>query len=494
MMDLVVILALPWMFAVGLKAPERLLLAWIVLMPLQHDTIFFGHDFRVVTFDRLACFASLAGLAASGRLGELIPRKFTPFEKWILAFIAIFMLEAVICFSPRDAFSTWTNTFDLFGVPLYLYLLTKCLLLRDGRYDENLERRIAYMLAIVGLYCAAMGFFEQMTKIDLIPRSERGLRVSEEDGEGGVARANGPFAAPGVLGQFLSFTLLFVIYRWRVHAIAGAAIKKLITIPTTLMMAAGLYSVMFRNIWGGFLGGWLIRSFLNPKTRKKVIWGGVAAAIIGACAFQALSNTKLYQERLSNTSNIHDRMNAWAYAFRAFSEHPLVGIGYGQLKYYIRGAQDAGDDMRYFFPDVAATYHPHNTVIGMLGENGLLLTLTFLGMIWTFVRLVKDCVKYAYTEQEIEFGCFTVGAAFIMFAPHMTDRCLQWAKYNNLLFVFFAIVAANHVKLMQRLPVESELLGLHPDDPEVLDETPSDPDPEPQSEPSRVRIRNIQQA
>ena len=49
----------------------------------------------------------------------------------------------------------------------------------------------------------------------------------------------------------------------------------------------------------------------------------------------------------------------------------------------------------------------------------------------------------------IEFGLFAVAGAFAMFAPHMTDRCLNWNKYNNLLFVLFALVAAHHAKLVR---------------------------------------------
>jgi len=68
----------------------------------------------------------------------------------------------------------------------------------------------------------------------------------------------------------------------------------------------------------------------------------VRLTLLGTATWTAIRQTELYETRISNVENIHDRLNAWLYAFRAFSEHPLVGIGYGQLKQYILGAQEQG--------------------------------------------------------------------------------------------------------------------------------------------------------
>ena len=450
--DGLVLLAIPIMFVIGLRRPDWLLLIWLALSPLQNDTIFFGVNFRVVSFDRLACITSIVSLMAGGRLMEAIPKRLSNFEKTALVFLAVFLIEALFTADMRDAFSLWTQATDLFGIPLYLYFLLRYLLLREGTYDDVFEGNLATTLAIVALYCACMGIFEQATKFDILDRSARGLRISED---GDSLRANGPFAAPGVLGLYLNLTTLFIICRWRMLHVLGVKLKRWKAWPFSILMAGGIYSVMFRNMWGGFIGGYVIQTVLNPRFRGKFAVGLVVLGLVGASAWGVISQTDLYQERITNVSNIHDRLNAWAYAFRALSEHPLMGIGYGGLKFYIRGAQERGDDLRWF-EDTPATYHPHNTVIAMLGENGLLLTIPFLLMIFQIVQKAWQLLRFQTKKVDREFAFFACGALFALLAPHMTDRCFAWAKYNNLLFILFGLIAARHVQWLGGLQNRSE--------------------------------------
>src|SRR5205823_1699370 len=203
-----------------------------------------GVNLRVVSFDRLAFLATALALLARGELGRLFPARFSRLEKAYLCFILMFLFEAVLKFPPRDAFSVWTNTFDCYIFPFYLYLFTKYLLNRGGKYNDHLEGQISQVLAIVGLYCASMGIFEGITAIDLLPGpGENGLRVTED----GILRANGPFWVPGILGQYLSWILLLTLYRWRVRRLGDPAsrpLRKLVAVPYTLLLSAGVYFVM----------------------------------------------------------------------------------------------------------------------------------------------------------------------------------------------------------------------------------------------------------
>jgi O-antigen ligase len=461
--DAALLLSVPILFVVGLRRPDRLLLMWLLLSPLAHNTIFFGHDFRVVSFDRLALFASLLSLLGNGQLQQLVPRRLLKLEKTAIIFILVFMGEALVSFPPRDAFSKWTRALDLFGIPFYLYLLIKYLLLRDGTYNERLERRMVMILGIVSFYSAAMAVYEHFTSIDLFPRIYDGLLLRQALGK---PRANGPFGVAEVMGLYLSLTLLLCLYRWKVCRLPGSharVLPKVFTVPYTLLLVAGIYSTMFRNVWGGFFGGYSIRHLLNRKRRGVYILVAVILTIVGALFWQTFADTNIYKQRVSNVENIHDRLNAWLYAFRAFSEHPFVGIGYAQLKHYIRGAQARGDDLR-IFEEIKATYHPHNTVIAMLGENGLLLTIPFILLFWYFLTHVRGCVRLARSTKDVEFGLLAMGGAFTLLAPHVSDRCLAWDKYNNLLFLFFALVVAHHVHLLRaRIPVPEETQDPHGD-------------------------------
>ena len=472
MVELALLICVPILFILAIKRPERALLMWLFLSPLSQDKmILFGVNLRIVSFDRSAFLATALGLLVSGRFRELLRPRFSRLEKSVIAFLIIFWFEAIIQFPPRDAFSMCMTGFDSFGIPFYLYLLAKYLLTRDGD-TEPMEGKIAKTLALVGFYCAAMSIFEAFTAHDLFPSpfifsqdpdgnpDARGLVVGNE------LRTNGPFWVAEVLGEYLSLTLLLTIYRWRVKAPSTSSSRiwrRIIAIPYALLLLLGMYFTMYRNVWGGFIGGYSLRCVFTRRGLITLLASGAVISMLLVLSYGSFRNTNFYQNRITNTENIYDRLGAWLYSFRAFSEHPFIGIGYGRLKHYIWSAQEIGDDLRV--GDIPATYHPHNTVVALLGENGLLLTIPFLLLLWYFLGEVRACVRLAKTRADFEFGLFAVSGAFAMFAPHMTDRCLSWNKYNNLLFLFFALVAAHRIKLLRPKKLEIPHDSVEPDSP-----------------------------
>jgi O-antigen ligase len=446
LVDFALLLSAPIMFVVGLKRPERVLLLWLGLSPLSQDRmLLFGLDLRVVSFDRLACVAATLSLLATGKFKGLIPTRFSKFEKAVLVFICLFWAQAFVHFPLRDALSTCTNGLDVFGIPFYFYLLTKFLLTREGAFDERLEQAIFRTLSLVGLYCAAMGIYEGVTGNDLLPAPFVEGQGSSALLVGSEVRSNGPFWVAEILGEYLSLILLIQVLRSksnRVGGIIAAFVNKATVTLYAAVLLAGMYFTMYRNVWLGFLGGYSLTRVLNPKSRAKFVMASVIVLLVGFVMYEALKQTALYRERLTNSENIYDRLGAWLYAFRAFSEHPIMGIGYGRLPHYIWSAQEVGDDLR-FMDEVPATYHPHNTAVGLLAENGLVLAVPFALVAFFFLRQLWVTVHLAKSEADKNFGYFASGAAFAMLAPHMTDRCLCWNKYNLLLFWFFALVATH---------------------------------------------------
>lgn len=454
MIDLALLLAVPFLYVRGLKRPELVLLGWLLLSPLSYNMlVVLGVDLRVISFDRLCLLISILTLYAHGELRNLFRPRFSKLEKAFLIFITVFLFEAVLHYSPRDAFSIWTNTLDCYIIPFYLFLFTRYLLTRNGAYDERLEGKIVLMLAIVGLYCAPMSVFEGLTSIDLMQGP--GIDTLRLKG-GDRPRANGPFWAPGVLGAYLSWTLLLVLYRWKLRHAADSVtrpVPKAITAPYSLLMVVGLYFVMFRNAWMGFLGGWLLRFVFTTRGRVALLLVSVLAYVGFELFGDSFVKSEVYEERVSNVENVYDRLGAWLYAFKAFSEHPLTGVGTGRLKYYIRYEQEYGEDLRVM--DIPATYHPHNTILAYLAELGLLGVVPFCFILWYFVGEVRGCLRLARSPADVEFGIYAVSAAFAILAPGLTDRCFEWGKSNNFMYVIFGLIAAHHIKLREFESVES---------------------------------------
>lgn len=178
-------------------------------------------------------------------------------------------------------------------------------------------------------------------------------------------------------------------------------------------------------------------------------------------SWNTITHSKLYEDRISNVQNVYDRLAAWRYAYRAFTEHPLTGIGAWRMRAYIEEQEARGVDLSVM--GMPAAIHPHNSLISQLAENGLLAVVPLCLLIWYFLREVAACVRFASTPVEKEFGIYAISAAFAIFAPALTDRALEWDKLNNLMFVIFAIVAAHRVNLMRaRCPVEAVEVSVSP--------------------------------
>ena len=452
MIDLVLLLSVPVLFGVSLKRPDRALLLWLLLSPLSQDPMRpFGVEIPISNlFDRLGTFAIALGLLASGQFWRLFANPFSKFEKAIVIFILIFLLEGVgeglVPLHPREILRTSYVTFDTFIIPCFFYFLLKYLLTRGGTYNDRMEDRMATTLTLVGFYLACMSVYEGITLHDLFPAPESNLSILMGGGlRIGSPRTNGPFYQPEILGQYLSLILLFFLYRWRVRLRTRSASRtsaKGLAIPYILLMLFGMYFNQFRSIWLGFFGGHATRYIFSRRGRLTFLLVVFLVSILGATTWHMLSRTQLYVDRITNTETFYSRVSAWLYAFRAFSEHPLMGLGYDQLRLYIFRAHDAGDDMR--FMGAFASFSAHNTFITMLAENGILLTVPFCFLVCYFFGQVRTRVRSAQSYADVEFSLFAVAAGFAIFFVQLFDRMYYFAKFQNLVFVIFALVTARN--------------------------------------------------
>ena len=448
MLAAILLPVIPCIFLLCWKSPERALLLWLLVSPFSAEKLFlFGVPLPVVTFDRLAFLAVVLGLVSTNRLRGLFQGPFSKLEKAIAWFLLAFILDAFLNFRPRRTCAVLLSGLEYYGIAFFIYLLAKHLLLSGGTYNEGLERRLATTLAIVGAYCAAMSIFEGTTGIDLLPYPEtiESIRHGGTLREGGGIRTNGPFKSPEVLGQYLSLTLLLSIYRWRLPLSAHSPPRppwRLATVPVILLYLVGLFFNKFRSIWLGFLGGCLTRYARSARACLMML----AALVFGAVALwllhDQLAQSKFYAQRIGNTDTVFTRFASWKFAFQAFGENPVLGIGYNRLAEYIGNAQERGENTT--FMDVEASYRqgPHNTIILALAEFGLLGTVPLVLVGWYFLLDVRSCVRLARTPAQVEFGYFAAAIAFAVLFPQMFDRIAGMEKHNNLVFVLFALVTA----------------------------------------------------
>ena len=212
-----------------------------------------------------------------------------------------------------------------------------------------------------------------------------------------------------------------------------------------------------RGVWLGvatLLIVWLFSgSFLQPMTRvvtkrfaRKVLGALLVLLLLFYVLAPLLSQVEQRAEQLAQHSGtVYLRLFLWGVALQFFVEHPIVGIGMGQLA----GAMGQFPEMKNLA--VFTWTHglsAHNILLTFLAETGVVGTCGFLILLVATVRFAWKCVRDVRTLEELGWGwsffmIFSVFAISFLFAG-------SW----DYTFVFFLALMA---LFFQKRQIRAEL-------------------------------------
>jgi hypothetical protein len=186
---------------------ESALKVWLLLTPLSSDVLFrMGLG---MTFDRLAVPLIVVGALAQRKQLWRSAGARDPIETALAVFVGAIFLRSFLTLHPKVAIVSAAVILDNFVLPFLVLVLVRSVLLVDGRLELGVLRRLLTVLVINGGVIAAMGIYEGLTGVDLLPGPENrfdelhggGLRLS-----GGILRVTRHRKPPG--GQGLDSWLL----------------------------------------------------------------------------------------------------------------------------------------------------------------------------------------------------------------------------------------------------------------------------------------------
>jgi O-antigen ligase len=189
-------------------------------------------------------------------------------------------------------------------------------------------------------------------------------------------RARGFFSIYMTLAGVLSLVLLACLPR----LLPGAGFPRW-TIAPWLVSLLGLLATYTRGAWMGF--GAAVLSLL-PVTRRGrwLLLGGLVVLVL-----VALAGPQHLRERLLTMGNpddptVKERVYMWRSGFAIWREHPILGVGPGELKRVYE---------RYALPEAVKkrTGHVHNTPLQMLVERGVLGLAAWL---WIWVAFFARAI------------------------------------------------------------------------------------------------------
>jgi O-antigen ligase len=445
-MDLVFKIISPLYVLLALKNPARAFLLWLLLCPFQTRPVLeMGSLVPDLTFDRIAIFAIVVGLLLKYPVKELIALKQGSFEKWLLVFAVLITIQLPLHFRPKDSMIRFLSIFDMFIIPIIAFYIAKFFLVKSGKFDERYLQWMMTMITLASICLGLMAIYEGITIDDLFPAPESAYTIAHGGGLrqlGGFPRANGPYENPETLGVVLSLSLFVFLsmITIRKNSKTGNPLKKLIVLLSLGAVLGGLYFNMFRSIWLGATGGIFGRFVTRKESRGKIFLLGFLVLILTLFLWSQFESSDLYQRRVAQDETFLSRVGAYLYALRAFSESPLIGIGFNRLPKYIEHAMERGDVI--YVDGVRGANYAHNTFLSLLAEGGIPTVAVYVLMMLSLFKMILSFLRNEQDPKEREIGICALSAFIAYGTPLLFDRTGYYSKINDVFFVIMAMLAA----------------------------------------------------
>lgn len=208
-------------------------------------------------------------------------------------------------------------------------------------------------------------------------------------------RATGPFPYPNALSLYCAPIAAYCIGRLVTNREdAYPSMGRMACAPTSddratkrkrtkilvIGFALGLLGILLAKSDGGF-AGLLAATVVALVWQKKTRNATIAAVVIGLCVIAAVPKirTPIVKAITFQEWSGHVRLLIWDESVAMLKDHPIFGAGFGA------------------YPDVIKPYHkatyieifqyPHDILLNLWSETGLLGILAFVWLCWTWARL-----------------------------------------------------------------------------------------------------------
>jgi putative inorganic carbon (HCO3(-)) transporter len=300
-------------------------------------------------------------------LGRLAARSDAP-RAWplagpFIAWVGISLLTALLSARPLGSL---TESKDLLLIVAFYVLLESC---RDaGAADRLLRALLAAMTlaAVLGILQVTL-----CSHGSLAPSLLMGFGTK-------CHRARGFYSISLTFGGADSLVLLAALPRLLLPAPRRPAWP----IAAWLVGFVAFVLARVRGAWLGFLAGVLVQAPLVRRHRVVLI-GAITILVAASLLIPSVRERAATIGDPSFHSSL-DRLQMWETGLAMFLDHPIVGVGPGQVKHLYPLYQRTPGALRY------RTGHVHSTPLQILVERGI---LGFGAWVWLFVAFFARSLR-----------------------------------------------------------------------------------------------------
>jgi len=400
---------------------------WALLYPLGYYFLSFPMDHPIFTFDR----AFVAVLAAVLVVRSLQHPHFRPLPKnmfyaglsWVgFLLIALISLRDVRGHGLLYSVRLLNDTFVMPGILAYYVL---------RRFD--LRRQLAALgvvVSVMSIYLAGIGMAEDILRRDLLSFTPENVAML---GNTEMFRANGPFESGSTYGLVgvINFLLLRFLTSIQPPGLPSwqRILQRIGTFSAFLVSLIPMHrGIVVTWVVIGLIEAWQHRT--NPAWWKHTAWKRIGLFVLfglGVIVIKVAS-PYIYQDRFEDASNIQARLAQHQQSLAVLADNLWLGAGFGQF------TQVVEDETKYqfFYQGVPSINYPHNTLLNVATETGLLgLSLFVVSQIF----LVAAC-RQLLLKPGKNLAWWTFISVFVSYWVFGMDVSIGYLSELNMWYMF----------------------------------------------------------
>jgi probable O-glycosylation ligase (exosortase A-associated) len=223
------------------------------------------------------------------------------------------------------------------------------------------------------------------------------------------------------------------------------------------------FSIIGSQSRGAFLGTCAMVAFLVIKSRQRVLFGMlVAAVLVISAAFvpQTWINRMKTIETYQQDGSALGRLEVWGFAIKIARDHPMVGGGF-------RVSYD--DDIYLKYVPDAITGHGrnfHSVYFEVLGELGYVGLFTYLALLLAAWRSGSRTIALAKNRPDLHWASDLARMAQVSLVGFVVTGAFQNLAFFDLYFFLVAVLFVSHCIVLRQLevcdPAQPQPVGLSP--------------------------------
>lgn len=337
--------------------------------------------------------------------------KYTPINAWVIGFILIYALSAIISMNVVTSLKI--------SLLIISFILFYFVSVNSIENKKQLNIMIA-IFVITGLVVSLYGIYQYMFGGSFASSSY----VDKEMFEDISTRITGTFDNPNVMGEYLLFIIpLAITYLFNLKGL----VKKIVAFSIIVIMTISLALTYSRGCYLGLIAS--VGVFLLLINLKFII---LFLAGILAVPFVLPSSIINRFTSIGNTgdSSTSYRISIWKGAIDMIKDYWYRPIGQGTVAF--------NSIYPFYSYSGVGAEHTHNLFLQIIIETGILGVISFIGILFKFYQTLCHGLKVSNDKE--------ISVCMIAFISGMTGFLIQslfdntW--YNNRIILIFWIFIA----------------------------------------------------